>query len=152
MTRLATEQPDRPTWCGDRMNAVAVRLERDVNLDLALVWPQLWLVVPETVRAELTAARQALTRASTLAGWAVLYTSLIVVWWPAAPLVAVLAVTARSRIRAASDSLAALVEAAARLHAADLARQLGLDIAGPFGLDTGDALTRMLRSEPAAGG
>ncbi|MEU6672469.1 hypothetical protein [Streptomyces sp. NPDC046727] len=64
MTRIAFEEPMRPTWSGDRLNAAAVRIERDQGLDLATVWPHLWLALPEGPRSEVTAARQALTRAT----------------------------------------------------------------------------------------
>ncbi|MEV5750749.1 hypothetical protein AB0L00_23245 [Actinoallomurus sp. NPDC052308] len=82
-TRIGLERPDRPTWSGDRVNAAATRLRRDLNLDLPTVWPNLWLHLPETARTEVTAARAALARATTLAGWAVLYAPLVWWWWPA---------------------------------------------------------------------
>ncbi|MGW6740688.1 hypothetical protein ACWGDX_08070 [Streptomyces sp. NPDC055025] len=41
MTRIATEEPARPTWSGDRLNAAAVRLERDHGIDVATTWPHL---------------------------------------------------------------------------------------------------------------
>ncbi len=51
MLRIATEAPDRPTWSGDRIHAVTVCLERDLHLDLPLVWPHLWLTLRENCRA-----------------------------------------------------------------------------------------------------
>lgn len=48
MTRIAQEQPARPTWIGDRIHAVITRLDRDYHLDLATIWPHLWLAMPET--------------------------------------------------------------------------------------------------------
>jgi hypothetical protein len=57
-----------------------------------------------------------MSRASTLAGWSLLYVVVAVWWWPSAALAAVLAVTARHRLRAATDHYALLAEAAARLH------------------------------------
>ena len=93
--------------------AVATRLDRDLNLDLATVWPYLWLTLPDTARGEITAVRQALTRATTLTAWALLYLPLAYWWWPAVPTAAVLAVTAWRRIRTAVDTYAHLVEATA---------------------------------------
>ncbi|MEU0190878.1 hypothetical protein ABZ250_13560 [Streptomyces afghaniensis] len=116
LQRIAVEEPDRPTWSGDRIHAVSVRLERDHQLDLPLLWPHLWLVLPDTTRAEITTAEQALTRATTLAGWALLYAPLTAWWWPAAPLAVSLALTARYRVRSTVDIYARLLEAAARLH------------------------------------
>ncbi len=155
MLRIAAEAPDRPTWSGDRVHAVAVRLGRDHHLDLPLLWPHLWLILPETTRAEITGAEQALTRATTLGGWALLYAPLTAWWWPAAPVATVIMLTARFRIRAAVDTYAQLVEAAARLHATDLAAQLGIDHSGPADTALGDALTDQLSARtpvpPASG-
>ncbi|MEU6481067.1 hypothetical protein ABZ858_30170 [Streptomyces sp. NPDC047017] len=149
LQRIAVEEPDRPTWSGDRIHAVTVRLERDHHLDLPLLWPHLWLTLPETTRAEITTAEQALTRAATLGGWALLYAPLTAWWWPALPLTAALALTARHRVRSATDTYAQLLEAAARLHTTDLAAQLGVDHAGPLDPALGDAITHQLRTRTA---
>ncbi|MGW0556522.1 hypothetical protein ACWDZ6_20310 [Streptomyces sp. NPDC002926] len=146
--RIAAELPDRPTWTGDRVHAAVVRLDRDYNLDIATVWPHLWLHLPESVRAEITTARQGLSRATTLGGWALLYAPLTAWWWPAAPLTAVIAVTAWQRTRTATDTHALLVEATARQYAGDLARHLGIDHLGPLTPHIGDALTRLLFTQP----
>ncbi|MET8178647.1 hypothetical protein [Streptomyces sp. NPDC005336] len=146
MLRIATEAPDRPTWSGDRIHATAIRLERDHHLDLPVLWPHLWLTLPETTRTEITGTEQALTRATTLAGWALLYAPLTIWWWPAAPLSAAIALTARYRIRTTTDTYAQLLEAAARLHATDLAAQLGIAHTGPADPTLGDALTHQLRT------
>ncbi|MFJ9250321.1 hypothetical protein [Streptomyces sp. NPDC101776] len=148
MIRISPECPERPTWSGDRIQAVAVRLERDYHLDLAALWPHLWLILPDTVRTEITAARQALTRATTLTAWALLYLPLAAWWWPAAAISAVLAVTSWRRTRSAADIYATLLEAAARLHARDLASRLGLDPAGPFTRESGGALRHHLSPSP----
>lgn len=156
LQRIAAEEPNRPTWSGDRIHAVSVRLERDHRLDLSLLWPHLWLTLPETTRAEITTAEQSLNRATALGGWALLYAPLSAWWWPAAPLVAVLALTARYRLRSATDAYAQLLEAAARLHATDLAIQLGIDHTGPLDSALGEALTHQLNtctpSPPTSGG
>lgn len=148
MIRTAPEEPDRPTWSGDRLNAVAVRLERDQHLDLATLWPHLWLILPEDVRTEMTTARQALTRATTLTAWALLYLPLTAWWWPAALITATLALTGRARIRTATDTYALLLEAATRVHTRDLAERLGLDPNERLSPETGDALTRHLAHSP----
>ncbi|WP_267715311.1 hypothetical protein [Streptomyces sp. CoH17] len=144
MTRIAVEEPTRPTWSGDRLNAAVVRIERDQGLDLAATWPHLWLALPDGPRGEVTAARQALTRATTLAAWALLYLPLTLRWWPAALVACVLALTARARTHAAVDAYALLLEAATRLHARDLAGHLGLDATVPLTLDAADTVTRYL--------
>ncbi|MFF3877863.1 hypothetical protein [Streptomyces sp. NPDC001978] len=61
MTRIAAEEPARPAWSGDRLNAVAVRLERDHRLDLAAVFDvELGGVDQDTATALTEAAHQPL--------------------------------------------------------------------------------------------
>lgn len=147
IARIATELPARPTWIGDRIGAVATRLDRDLGLDLATVWPHLWLTAPDTCRTEITAAREALTRATTLAGWGLLYLAAGALWWPAAMIAAAIIATAWRRARTVTDSYATLVEATVRLYAPDLARHLGLAQAGPLTRQTGSELTCLLQGQ-----
>jgi hypothetical protein len=147
-TRVALERPDRPTWSGDRIHAVTVRLDRDLNLDLTTVWPYLWLTLPDTTRTEITTADQAVSRATTLTAWALLYLPLAYLWWPAAPAAAALAVTARRRVRAATDTHARLIEAATRLHLTDLADRLRIEHAGTSSAALGATITHHLQTSP----
>ncbi|MEU6615532.1 hypothetical protein R1Y80_26465 [Streptomyces sp. JL1001] len=144
MLRIGPEHPERPTWSGDRIHAVTVSLHRDHHLDLSTVWPCLWLILPEEIRTEISAARQALTRATTLMAWALLYLPLALLWWPGALAVATLALAGWRRTRTAADAYAVLLDAATRLHVRDLAERMGLDLRGPLTPEAGDALTRLL--------
>jgi hypothetical protein len=146
-TRIALERPERPTWSGDRVQAVALRLDRDHGMDFAVVWPYLEPVLPEALGARVSEARAALARATTLAGWAVLYGALAYRWWPAVLVAFVLAAAARHRTRSCVDAYARLLEVAARLHTPDLAAQLGFDHTGPLTADLGARLTHHLRGE-----
>ncbi|MCO5999814.1 hypothetical protein [Actinoallomurus rhizosphaericola] len=145
--RIAVERPERPTWSGDRIQAAALRLDRDHHLDLATCWPYLELTLPDTVRTQITDARTALSRATTLAGWAMLYAPLTWWWWPAIPLTTIIAASARHRIRTCADTYARLIETATRLHTPALATQLGIDHTGPLTPELGAALTRHLRTQ-----
>ncbi|MFF3075324.1 hypothetical protein [Kitasatospora sp. NPDC057936] len=146
--RVSTEEPVRPTWSGDRVHLAALRVRRDFGLDLAVLWPHLWLTLPDLPRAEVTAARQALTRAAMLTAWAVLYLPLALWWWPALIVAAALALTGHLRFRAAADAYATLLEAVVRLHAGDLARRLGLDCSGPLTAADGARLAGLLVPRP----
>ncbi|UXY25986.1 hypothetical protein [Streptomyces sp. HUAS TT20] len=148
MARIAPERPARPTWSGDRIHAATVRLERDYHLGLATVWPHLWLFLPDAPRAEITSARQTLSRATTLFAWALLYLPLVAWWWPAVLITVTLALTGQVRTRAAADTYALLLEAVTRVHVGDLARHLGLDFTGPLTREAGDDLTRLLAHSP----
>ena len=145
VTRIAQEKPARPTWIGDRIHAVIVRLDREYDLDLATVWPSLWLTLPEPTRTEITTARQALTRATVLAGWGLLYLAVAALWWPGLFLATTTIITAWRRARTAADTYALLIEAATRLHTPNLARALGLDHTGRLTQQTGWALTCLLQ-------
>ncbi|WP_129842118.1 hypothetical protein [Streptomyces sp. RFCAC02] len=123
---IALEAPARPTWMADRMNAPAVRLEREYALDLATVWPHLWLVAPDTTRTELIAAHETFRRAATLAGWGVMYVTVGALWWPGLLIAAATTTVAWRRGRTAVDTYANLLEAAARLHAPELAHYHGI--------------------------
>jgi hypothetical protein len=147
-SRIAPERPERPTWSGDRVNSVSVRLDRDIHLDLPSIWPCLWLILPATARTEITNARQALARATTLTAWAVLYAPLTGWWWPASLLTVVLAVTGWRRTRAAASTFATLLEGTVRLYTCELARHLGVGTAGPLDQATGDSLIAVLRTKP----
>jgi hypothetical protein len=147
-TAIAAERPDRPTWSGDRINAVSVRLMRDHHLDVALLWPHLWLTLADTERDQVTAARTAMARAAELGAWAALYAVLACLWWPAAIVAVVLGMTTRNRVRSATDTYALLVEATVRLQARDLAQRLGVACDGPLSTVDGDRLTDLLSSAP----
>ncbi|MET8748097.1 hypothetical protein [Streptomyces sp. NPDC004728] len=147
MTRISEFEPQRTTWTGDRVHAVMVRLEETFRLDLGVVWPSLWLTLPEVERTEINAAREAQTRATTLAAWALLYLALTVIWWPGLVIACVTAATAWRRTRNAADTYAQLIEASTQLHARALARQLGIgpEGEGPLTPEAGWDLTRLLQ-------
>ncbi|GAA4640613.1 hypothetical protein GCM10023196_106840 [Actinoallomurus vinaceus] len=123
--RICVIEADCPTWIGDRLRACHVRISKAYGLDLPSAWPRLWLVFPDTVRAELGIARDAFSAAARLAAWAVLYLLLGIWWWPAVPVAVVTGAAAAVRGRLATGNLADLIEAAVDLHGADLAAALG---------------------------
>jgi len=105
---------------------VIIRLDRDLNVNLADLWPYLLLQLPDQARTEIITARNDLSRAANLAGWALLYAPLTWFWWPACLISTTLAITAWRRVRAAADAYAQHLEAATRLYLTSLADQLGL--------------------------
>ncbi|WP_047871161.1 hypothetical protein [Nocardiopsis sp. RV163] len=146
MARISPERPERPTWCGDRIAAVRTRLARDHRADLAVLWPHLWLALPEEERVEVTAAREDLALATGLTAWALLYLPLTVWWWPAALVAAAVAGIAWVRARSAVGNYATLVEAVVRLHAVELADRVGVAHEGVFSGELGERLTLRLRA------
>ncbi|TRV81500.1 hypothetical protein FKN01_03350 [Streptomyces sp. 130] len=146
LEQIALERPCRPTWAGDRVRAATTRVRRDHHLDLAVLWPHLWLSLPDTDRAELSGTRRELTASTALAAWSLLYAPLAAMWWPAAGISLLLALTARHRTRAAAESYAQLVEATVRLRTVELLGLLGVDHSGPLSQEAGDTLNDLLES------
>ncbi|MFF8645640.1 hypothetical protein [Streptomyces sp. NPDC015345] len=161
--RIAVEYPERPTWAGDRIHAVALRLNRDHCLDLAVVWPALWLVLPDSTRSEITTSRRETGRAASLIAWGLLYLPVTVWWWPAGLISISLFAMGQVRFRSTIDDYALLLEAAVRVHCGTLLQYLGLHPAqspaaadaqappSPLNPDAGEALMRLLRSESPPG-
>ncbi|MEU3643266.1 hypothetical protein AB0E59_07810 [Lentzea sp. NPDC034063] len=150
--RIALTRPDRPTWSGDRVQAAAARLLRDHRIDFGLVWPHLWLTLAAPQQDEISAARDTLGRAALLGSWAVLYAPLAFMWWPAAPVALVVAVTAHHRFREAVQVYAQLLEAAVRVYTGPMASQLGIEFTGRLPADIGDQLTDLLGPVPPPDG
>lgn len=126
--RIGAVQPTRPTRIGDRFHVTALRIRDHNGLDLDLVWPRLWTVLPDTLRTDLATAQDAYAAAGRLTAWGVLYLTLAAAWWPAAFAGAVVLWAATIRARASANVLADLIETAADLHAKDLANALGLQV------------------------
>ncbi len=151
---------DRPTWIGDRLHAADLRVHHGYAVDLATVWPRLWLVLPETTRGELTAVQDRCASAARLTGWGVLYLLVGGFWWPALAVGGIVLCTARYRARQAVGVYADLVEAAVDLYGRELATQLGLACPGRLTAEIGaeitaiarkDDVVRRARSIPSAG-
>jgi hypothetical protein len=128
--RIGLERPCHPTWMADRMRAADSRIWHEYGLDLAVSWARLWLVLPDTSRTAVQSARDRQAGTMLLAGWAVLYTLLGALWWPAALLGLAVGLTAWRRARVAVDALAELVEAVVDVHGPDLAGALGVPVPG----------------------
>jgi hypothetical protein len=139
---LALIPPERPTWLGDRLRAPAGRLGQEYGIDLATVWPRLWLLLPTATRDTLTAARARLDASFALGGWALLYLPLAVWWWPAALIALIAAAVARRRAGPAAEAYAELVESAVDLHLDRLLTRLAEPRPSP---QQGRALTERLR-------
>ncbi|WP_328907862.1 hypothetical protein OG230_35385 [Streptomyces sp. NBC_00234] len=146
--RIALREPTRPTWYGDRMQATADRVEAAYGVDLAALWPRLWLILPEPAVQQIQSARDSFGAASRLAAWAVGYALLALWWWPAALVAVGCATVSRSRGRSALEALAGLIEAAVDVHGRELATRVGLiapDSVGLLDRETGDGMSEVFR-------
>ncbi|MFI8090203.1 hypothetical protein ACIF9R_18070 [Streptomyces sp. NPDC086080] len=146
--RIALRAPVRPTWYGDRIQATAHRLDAAYGVDLAVLWPRLWLTLPEPAVRRLQSAHDSFSAAARLSAWAVGYALLACWWWPAAAAAVCCAVVARTRARTSLDALAGLIEAAVDVHGRELATRVGLispETSGRLTPDTGDVMSEVFR-------
>ena len=61
---IALRAPTRPTWYGDRMQATAERVESAYGVDLAVLWPRLWLILPEPAVRQIQLGRDSFSTAA----------------------------------------------------------------------------------------
>jgi hypothetical protein len=148
INRLSMAAPTRPTWMGDRIAAVQqISLDR-YGLDLRFGWSRLWLVLPDTVRAELAAANGQFAVTVVTAAWALPYLVLGTLWWPALFIALAIGLTGWTRARTAIAELTDLSEATLDLHGRTLAIALGIappDSTGPLDPSEGEEVTRRVR-------
>ncbi|KAB8160284.1 hypothetical protein FH609_028050 [Streptomyces sp. 3MP-14] len=150
---IGLEFPGRPTWIGDRWRANSTRIHRAYGLDIAVVWPRLWSVLPETLRADIAAAQASCTAAATCVGWGALYAALGVLWWPGLLLGGTVLIAGVLRSRTSTTTLCLLVESAADLHGPTLAEQLRMSCPGPVTSALGEDMSALFRKDrgPLAG-
>ncbi|WP_020672131.1 hypothetical protein [Amycolatopsis nigrescens] len=143
---IAMTRPSRPTWMGDRIAGAELRVYHEYQVDLQSWWPRLWLVLDDTTRAELRAARSAFDSAVNQATWAVGYLLAGLFWWPAIPVAAGIWATGWLRGRGAVRTYADLIESTVDIYATDLAVRLrALKEDEPFTRETGADVTFQLR-------
>lgn len=117
------------TWIGRRMALLDERIQAQYfGLQVALVWPRLWLVAGDSTRALIQAALDRIGAAATVGGWGILYIALGVTWWPAALIGVIAVITAWRRGRESVHGYASLVEAAIDMNQSALTTALGIPL------------------------
>ena len=102
----------------------AARLDK-YGLDTITVWPHLWLLLPETTRTELRAARASLDTAVVAATWGILFCAFTPFTWLAIPIgLAVTTIAVTAVIPARAQVFGELIEAAYDLHRTAVYQQL----------------------------
>ncbi|WP_051580208.1 hypothetical protein [Pseudonocardia acaciae] len=145
---IGLERPEHATWVGDRLRATALRIHRAYGLDVTVAWPRLWVVLPDSLRADVAQAQGSYAAAGVLVGWAVLYALLGLLWGPALLIASVVLVVGVLRARSATEVLCQLVEAAVDLYGAAFAEQLRIPCDGALTPAVGGAIDELLRKEP----
>ncbi|MFJ3922027.1 hypothetical protein [Streptomyces sp. NPDC090022] len=123
--RLPTGDRLLPTRVGNILRAAETRPVDKYGLDAVALWPHLWLLLPDTARDELAAARRALDSSVAAALWGLLFVAFTPWGWWALPVGLVAAAAAVSVwVPARAEAFADLVEAAFDLYHPVLYRQL----------------------------
>jgi len=120
------EEALMPTALGNVLAAAEAAVRHRYGLDPIIVWPHLWLVLPEPAREALSQARQRLDRAAEGVLWGLLFAGVAGPWagW-AAPLGLLAAWLAYRLAVARAAVFGALVRAAFDLHRLALYDALG---------------------------
>jgi hypothetical protein len=114
-----------PTRIGNILRAAETWPADKYGLDAVVVWPRLWLVVPDTTREQLTAARTALDASVAVVMWGLLFCAFSVWTLLAIPVGLVIASAAVTVwVPARAEVFGDLVEAAYDLHRTALYQQL----------------------------
>jgi hypothetical protein len=125
LRRMPTRDRLLPTPIGNTLRAAETRPVDKYGLDPVSLWPHLWLLMPDTARQELAAARAALDASVAAVVWGLLFLA-FTPWSPWAPPVGlgVAALALLVWIPARAANFAALVEAAFDLYRQNLYTQL----------------------------
>ncbi|MGB9873080.1 MAG: hypothetical protein ACPLYD_15665 [Anaerolineae bacterium] len=138
----------RPTALGNILRGVERRIAHRYGLDPVLLWPRLWLLLPEDARQEIAAARQSLDRLAEAWGWGLLFL-LWTFWQPWAALVALIwMLLAANLARSPARTFAVLVQSAFDLYRWRLYEALRWPLPeekGPTEIAAGQALTRYVQ-------
>ncbi|MFI5912056.1 hypothetical protein [Dactylosporangium sp. NPDC051541] len=131
-TRITHEQrllpgPGRflPTRVGNILRAAESHPVDRYGLDVVTVWPHLWLLLPELVRAELVVARAGVNAAAAAGLWGVLFAAFTPWSWWALPIgLGVAAACWFVWLPARAEGYSALVQATVDLHRGELYAKL----------------------------
>jgi hypothetical protein len=118
-----------PTRLGNTLRAAETRPLDKYALDPIKLWAVMWLVLPDSVRAELGAARSRLDTAAVGVVWCLLGVALaVVVWWAAPVAVAAAWCAYRFWVLPAGADYADLFEATFDAHRFDLYKALRIAV------------------------
>jgi hypothetical protein len=106
----------RPTAVGNILRAVERRVVHRYGLDPVLLWPRLWLLLPQDARQEIAAARESLDRLAEAWGWGLCF--LVWAFWQpwAVPIALLWMLLAAWLARSPARTFAVLVQSAFDLY------------------------------------
>jgi hypothetical protein len=122
---LSTPDRYQPTRLGNIVRAAQTRPVDRYGIDPVAVWPQLYLVLPDSAGRELAAAGLAVDRAAAAFVWCLGFVALTPwAWWAAPAGVVAATVVARVALPAAARTHGELLEAVVDLYRLDLYQRL----------------------------
>jgi hypothetical protein len=155
LDELLRRFPDRetvmPTALGNILRASELRPRDRHGLDPTVCWVHLWLILPDSARTELNAARSALDGAAVALTWSALFVVWTVwVWWVPLVAAAAIAIVRAAVLLPAARTWADLVEATVELYGPRLADTLRLLPASTLKArrEQGDFLTSYFQGRP----
>lgn len=114
-----------PTRIGNIMRAAETRPGHRYGLNAVVIWPRLWLVLPEAVRAELSNARASLDATVATVLWATAFAVLTPwAWWAGPVGIAVAVAAVKWWVPTRAETLADLIEATYDLYRWEVYLQL----------------------------
>ncbi len=138
----------RPTVIGNILRAVERRVVHRYGLDPVLLWPRLWLLLPENARQEIAAARESLDRLAEAWGWGLCFLAWAI-WQRWAALVALVwMLLAAYLARSPARTFAVLVQSAFDLYRWELYKALHFPLPEEKGVaevKAGQVLTRYIQ-------
>ncbi|MEU9291171.1 hypothetical protein AB0D57_42770 [Streptomyces sp. NPDC048275] len=109
--------PKRPTWIGEQFRLADAGIAAQYQgLRLGLVWPRLWVLLPESERSPVQAANAEFQAAAVVTGWGLLYLVVGLWWYPAAVIGTCVVGVGWVRAREHAATLSALIEATVDTH------------------------------------
>jgi hypothetical protein len=77
--------PKRPTWIGERFRLVDAGIAAQYHgLRFGLIWPRLWLLLPDSVRSPVQTANAEFQATAVVTAWRLLQLVIGLWWFPAA--------------------------------------------------------------------
>jgi hypothetical protein len=109
--------PKRPTWIGEQFRLADAGIAAQYHgLRLGLVWPRLWILLPESERHPVRISNSEFQAAAVVTGWGLLHLVVGLWWFPSAIIGVCVIGTGWARAREHAATLSALIEATVDTH------------------------------------
>jgi hypothetical protein len=109
--------PARPTWIGEQFRLADAGIAAQYQgLRLGLVWPRLWVLLPDSARSAVQTVNTEFQGAAVVAGWGLMHLVVGVWWFPSAIAGIGVFIVGWVRARGHAATLSVLIESAVDTH------------------------------------